>query len=127
MTKNELKQQKADIRETLLSKVDTLNDKDSLNKVFNILNNLNENLNHHDSRFENYFDDFSLKMARKDKDKIKRLITDILDDYDKVNRDGSTKYSDKEKEAISQAVVQINDICDKNFLQKLLAVIGIGS
>lgn len=127
MIKNELKQQKADIRETLLSKVDTLNDRDSLNKVFNILNNLNENLNHHDSRFENYFDDISLKMARKDKDKIKRLITDILDDYDKVNRDGSTKYSGKEKEAISQAVVQINDICDKNFLQKLLAVIGIGS
>lgn len=127
MIKNELKQQKADIRETLLSKVDTLNDRDSLNKVFNILNNLNENLNHHDSRFENYFDDISLKMARKDKDKIKRLITDILDDYDKVNRDGSTKYSGKEKEAISQAVVQINDICDKNFLQKLLAIIGIGS
>ena len=127
MIKNELKQQKADIRETLLSKVDTLNDKGSLNKVFNILNNLNENLNHHDSRFENYFDDISLKMVRKDKDKIKRLITDILDDYDKVNRDGSTKYSGKEKEAISQAVVQINDICDKNFLQKLLAVIGIGS
>lgn len=127
MIKNELKQQKADIRETLLSKVDTLNDRDSLNKVFNILNNLNENLNHHDSRFENYFDDISLKMVRKDKDKIKRLITDILDDYDKVNRDGSTKYSSKEKEAISQAVVQINDICDKNFLQKLLAVIGIGS
>lgn len=127
MIKNELKQQKADIRETLLNKVDTLNDRDSLNKVFNILNNLNENLNHHDSRFENYFDDISLKMARKDKDKIKRLITDILDDYDKVNRDGSTKYSSKEKETISQAVVQINDICDKNFLQKLLAVIGIGS
>lgn len=127
MIKNELKQQKAEIRETLLNKVDTLNDKDSLNKVFNILNNLNENLNYHDSRFENYFDDISLKMVKKDKDKIKRLITDILDDFDKVNRDGSSKYTDKEKEAIRSAVGQVNEICDKNFWQKLLAVIGIGS
>lgn len=127
MTKNELKQQKAEIRETLLGKVDTLNDKDSLNKVFNILNTLNENLNYHDSRFENYFDDISLKMAKKDKDKIKRLITDILDDFDKTNRDGSSRYTDKEKEAIRNAVRQVNEICDKNFWQKLLEVIGIGS
>ncbi len=127
MNKNELKQQKAEIREALHTKIESLNDKDSLNSVFAILNNLNESLNHHDSRFENILDDFSLRIAKKEKDKIKRIITDVLDDFDKINRDGMPKYTYKEREAVCNALEQVNKICDKNFWEKLLSVIGIGS
>ena len=124
---NELKKQKEEIRETLINKIETINDKDNLNKVFDILNNLNESLNCFDGRLPNFIDDILLKWTKDQKNKIKRLITDVLDNFDKTKKNGTPIYSKEQIRAIISAVEEINKICDKSFWEKFLTVFGIGS
>jgi translation elongation factor EF-Tu-like GTPase len=124
---NELKRQKEEIRETLLNKIEAINGKENLNKIFDILNNLNENLNCVDGRIPNVVDDILLKLTKDQKNKIKRLITDVLDNFDKSNKDGTPKYTKEQTQAILSAVEEINSICDKSFWEKFLFVFGIGS
>lgn len=124
---NDLRKQKTQIKEYILSKIDLINDKNNLNSIVDELNKLNERLNEYDGRIPNLIDDIRLKLTVDVKGKARKLLADILDNYDKTDRKGNLKYSVEDRNAIKDTVERINNICDKTFIEKMLDFFSIGS
>ena len=107
--------------------IDIINDKNNLNSIVNELNKLNERLNEYDGRIPNLIDDIRLKLTADVKGKARKLLADILDNYDKTDRKGNPKYSLEDRNAIKVTVEKINTICDKTFIEKMFDFFSIGS
>jgi len=123
----DLKEQKKQIKECILNKIEIINDTNNLNTIVDELNKLNERLDEYDGKIPNLIDDIRLKLVSDIKGKARRLLIDILDNYDKTDRKGNPKYSSEDRIAIKQTVEKINSICDKSFIEKMFGFFSIGS
>lgn len=127
MTERELKKEKEELRTILFNKIEGIKGNRELKKVAQKVDELNEFLDGDDTRIENLLDDLSLLFSISEKSKIKKKINDILDNYDKINKSGIPKYDTNKKEKIKTLILDIDEICNRNFLDRFKEILGIGS
>lgn len=127
MTDKELKKEKEGLIKTLFAKIDSVGNNDSLKSIYEIVKKQNELLNIHDTKLENLFDEIAGFFKPNTKDRIKHSLNDIFDKYDKRDKKGELIYSPEIRKQISDLIEQINKVCDDNFWDRFLKVLGIGS
>jgi len=127
MTEKELKEEKRELIDLLFAKIDSIKSNDDLKAIYNLVTKTNEVFDIHDSKFENLGDIIVEWFKPTTKGKIKNKISDLFDKYDKKNKDGSFIYSDLERNQLKDMIQKINEICNKNFWDRFLDILRIGS
>ena len=127
MNNKELKQEKKEILELLYDKINNIKDENRLKKVGEKVKNLNDLLNIHDSKKDNFWDTLQNAITFKEKGRVKNKISDIMDKYDAVDKQGNPIYSDIERQKIKDLIKNINDICNDDFWHRFLEVLHMGS
>ena len=124
---NELKEERKKLREALYARIDQVTHNNDLNEIAKKVIALNEYLNDKDTKLENVLDAISNVITPTQKSRIKNVIDDILDKYDKVRKDGTPCYSADDKEKIQTLVREIDEICNRNFWNRFVNAWSIGS
>ena len=124
---NELKVERKKLREALYARIDQVTRNNDLNEIAQKVIALNDYLDDKDTKLENVLDTLSNVFTTTQKSRIKKVIDDILDKYDKVKKDGTPCYSASDKEKIQTLVREIDEICNRNFLDRFVNAWNIGS
>ncbi len=127
MVDRNLKKEKEDILKFLYEKIDVINNPYTLKCILEKVQRLNELLDIYDRLLENLFSDINVQITKNEKKKIKKLLSDIFDKYDARNKSGELIYSESNRKDIQQLIKEINEECDKSFLDRFLTILGIGS
>lgn len=127
MVDRSLKKEKEDILKFLYEKIDVINNPYTLKCILEKVQRLNELLDIYDRPLENLFSDINVQITKNEKKKIKKLLSDIFDKYDARNKSGELIYSESNRKDIQQLIKEINEECDKSFLDRFLTILGIGS
>ncbi len=127
MTEKELKEEKRELIDLLFAKIDSIKSNDDLKAIYNLVTKTNEVFDSHDSKFENLGDVITEWFKPNTKGKMKNKIRDLFDKYDKKNKDGSFIYSDLERNQLKDMIQKINEICNKNFWDRFVDILRIGS
>ncbi len=128
MTDRELKKEKDELKDILFSKIENVKNNNDIKKIAEKVDALNEYLDGDDSRIANLIDNIAIIFSPTQKSKIKKKITDILDNYDKIDKkSGVPIYSNEKKEKIKNLIKEIDDICNRNLWDRFINVLGIGS
>lgn len=128
MTDRELKKEKDELKDILFSKIENVKNNNDIKKIAEKVDALNEYLDGDDSRIANLIDNIAIIFSPTQKSKIKKKITDILDNYDKIDKkSGVPIYSNVKKEKIKNLIKEIDDICNRNLWDRFINVLGIGS
>mgnify|MGYP007039083063 CR=1 FL=1 len=127
MVDRNLKKEKEDILKFLYEKIDVINNPYTLKCILEKVQRLNELLDIYDRPLENLFSDINVQITKNEKKKIKKLLSDIFDKYDARNKSGELIYSESNRKDIQQLIKEINEECDKSFLDRFLTILGIGS
>ncbi len=123
----ELKEERKKLREALYARIDQVTRNNDLNEIVKKVIALNEYLNDKDTKLENVLDAISNVFTPTQKSRIKNVIDDILDKYDKVRKDGTPCYSADDKVRIQTLVREIDEICNRNFWNRFVNAWSIGS
>lgn len=124
---NELKEERKKLREALYSRIDQVTHNNDLNEIAQKVIKLNDYLDDKDSKLENLLDSISNAFTTNQRSRIKRVIDDILDKYDKVRKDGTPFYSADDKAKIQMLVHEIDEICNRSFWDRFKTAWSIGS
>ena len=124
---NELKEERKKLREALYSRIDQVTHNNDLNEIAQKVIKLNDYLDDKDTKLENLLDSISNAFTTNQKSRIKKVIDDILDKYDKVRKDGTPCYSTDDKVKIQTLVHEIDEICNRNFWDRFKTAWSIGS
>lgn len=127
MTERELKEEKKELIELLYQKIDSVKSNNDLKTIYELVVKMNDVFDMHDSKFENLFDAITGCFKSNIKSKIKDKIRDLFDKYDKKNKDGSFIYSDLERNQLKEMIKRIDEICNKNFWDRFVDVLRMGS
>lgn len=128
MTDRELKKEKDELKDILFSKIENVKNNNDIKKIAEKVDALNEYLDGDDSRIANLIDNIEIIFSPTQKSKIKKKITDILDNYDKIDKkSGVPIYNNEKKEKIKNLIKEIDDICNRNLWDRFINVLGIGS
>ena len=127
MKNRELEKEKDELLSYLHDKISKVKKNSDLKEILQNVDNLNMYLDKNDSSLENLLDTLSQAFSTSFQSKIKKKLNDIFDKYDKVDKKGNAVYSDDDKTKIKDLIKNINDICDRNFWDRLKIVLGIGS
>lgn len=128
MTDRELKKEKDELKDILFSKIENVKNNNDIKKIAEKVDALNEYLDGDDSRIANLLDNIVIIFSPTQKSKIKKKITDILDNYDKIDKKSNLPiYSNEKKEKIKTLIKEIDDICNRNLWDRFINVLGIGS
>lgn len=127
MKNRELEKEKDELLSYLHDKISKVKNNSDLKEILQNVDNLNMYLDKNDSSLENLLDTISQAFSPSLQSKIKKKLNDIFDKYDKVDKKGNAVYSDDDKTKIKDLIKNINDICDRNFWDRLKIVLGIGS
>ena len=123
----ELKKEKEELIRSIYNRIDSVDNENDLKDICDRIKKTNDLLDNHDGRIKDIMDSISNRLKRKTKDKIKALIKDVFDNYDKKEKDGSYRYSESERREIKILIEEINKICDRTFWDRFKKVLGIGS
>ena len=128
MTDRELKKEKDELKNILFSKIENVKNSNDIKKIAEKVDALNEYLDGDDSRIANLIDNIVIIFSPTQKSKIRKKITDIIDNYDKIDKkSGIPIYSNEKKEKIKTLIKEIDDICNRNLWDRFINVLGIGS
>ena len=127
MVDKTLKKEKEELLKQLFDGIDGINNNNDLKEVYNQVSKTNDKLDIHDSKFDNLVDSIIEWIKPNVKSKIKTKIKDILDNYDKTDKQGVSIYSEEERKQICIMIEKVNDICNRNFWDRFKKVLGIGS
>ena len=121
------KSDKNEIRKKLLDKINSIEGNNELQEIMQKVNEVNGYLDSKDTKLENLIDSLALFFTSDQKGKIRKVIDDILDKYNKTKKNGEPFYSSEDKQRIQKLLQDINDICDKNFWDRFVSAWRIGS
>lgn len=127
MVDKTLKKEKEELLKQLFDSIDRINNNNDLKEVYDQVSKTNDKLDIHDSKFDNLVDSIIEWIKPNAKSKIKEKIKDILDNYDKTDKQGVLIYSEEERKQICIMIEKVNDICNRNFWDRFKKVLGIGS
>lgn len=124
---NELREERKKLREALFARIDQVTRENDLKEIAQKVIILNEYLDDKDTKLENLFDSLSQAFTLTQKGRIKKVIDDILDKYDKIKKNGEPYYSSEEKAEIQRLIREIDEICNRNFWDRFITAWRIGS
>ena len=99
----------------MFSKIDAVDDKDLLKDMYERVIILNRYLDTYDSRDKQIVDTVSGIVYQDIKGKIKNQISDIFDNFDKIDIYGKPIYSDSDMIQIYDTIGYVNRTCDSEF------------
>lgn len=123
----DLKKEKKELQELFFEKLKSVKNNRDIKEIAEKVDALNDALDIHDSRFANFIDGICVCFSPSLESKIRKRINDILDNYDKVNKDKTPVYSDEERASIARLLQEIDTICNRNFWDRFKTVLGIGT
>lgn len=115
--------EKAELREDIVSQIYTIKNKTKQERISKLLEELNALVNGKDSKLQNLLDAFTLFFIKCNKKKMVHLVDDILDKYDKTDKDGNPIYSTEIKNKIKRTFEDIIKICQEDFWDRFRIVI----
>ena len=127
MVDKNLKKEKEEILKLLYEKIDAINDSYTSKCILEKVQRLNDLLDIYDHPFENLLSDINVQITKNEKKKIKKILSDIFDKYDARDKSGELIYSESNRKDIQELIREINEECDKSFLERFLTILGIGS
>lgn len=107
-----------EIKEQLYNKIDSVKGEKDLKRIYVIVESLRDYLDSKDSWFENLLDHVMESMSRTTQGKIHKMIDDILSNYSKKDKKGNPHYSDDDKAKIEELILEIDKVCNENFLDR---------
>lgn len=111
-----MSKEKKELIEQFNSLISTVDDKKKQEQISEKLAALNNTLEHYDTKWENLVDAFTLFFVKNKKSRMTKIFNDVVDKYD--------KYSSTEKETIKNTLNEIVKICNENFWDKILRILG---
>lgn len=127
MNEKELNNEKKELINFLLEKINSIEDTDVLEKIKSKTIKLNDILDYSDSKLKNLIDDLLRLVTLNEKNKLKKIIEDIFDKYDKKQKNGEYYYSNEDRIKIRNYIEEVNKLCDQNFWDRFFKILGIGS
>lgn len=120
---DDIKKEKMELRKQFFEQIEQVKGVAETNEIMKLVKVLNEELNIHDSKIENFVDTVTQWFTKSEIAKIKNYIDDILDNYDKIKKDGNPYYNSIEKEKITNCLIKVTEICQRNFWDRFKNVL----
>jgi G3E family GTPase len=127
MIDKKMKEEKEEILKLLYNKIDSINDTNTLKRIAEKVKKINDLLDIYDTKFENLLSTVIQFFTPKEKSRIKKMLEDIFDKYDKRDKQGQLLYSETYRKEIQNLIEEINKECDKDFWTRFKTILGIGT
>ncbi len=127
MIDKKMKEEKEEILKLLYNKIDSINDTNTLKRIAEKVKTINDLLDIYDTKFENLLSTVIQFFTPKEKSRIKKMLEDIFDKYDKRDKQGQLLYSETYRKEIQNLIEEINKECDKDFWTRFKTILGIGT
>ena len=127
MIDKKMKEEKEEILKLLYNKIDSINDTNTLKRIAKKVKTINDLLDIYDTKFENLLSTVIQFFTPKEKSRIKKMLEDIFDKYDKRDKQGQLLYSETYRKEIQNLIEEINKECDKDFWTRFKTILGIGT